>query len=141
MDADFNNLYKAEAQTGQVFITFAVFAILIASLGLFGLVTYAAEQRTKEIGIRKVLGANVGGIVALLSRDFVKLVLIASVIAFPIAWLGMNQWLRSFAYRVGISWWIFVVAGLAAVMIALVTVSLRTIRAALANPIRSLRSE
>jgi putative ABC transport system permease protein len=141
MDADFNNLYKAEAQTGQVFVTFAVFAILIASLGLFGLVTYAAEQRTKEIGIRKVLGANVGGIVALLSRDFVKLVLIASVIAFPVAWWAMNQWLQSFAYRVGVSWWIFAVAGLAAVMIALVTVSLQTIRAALANPIRSLRSE
>jgi putative ABC transport system permease protein len=141
MDADFNKLYQAEQQTGQVFITFAVFAILIASLGLFGLVTYAAEQRTKEIGIRKVLGANVGGIVALLSRDFVKLVLIASVIAFPIAWWAMNQWLQSFAYRVGISWWIFAIAGLAAVLIALLTVSLQTIRAALANPIRSLRSE
>jgi putative ABC transport system permease protein len=141
MDADFNKLYQAEQQTGQVFITFAVFAILIASLGLFGLVSYAAEQRTKEIGIRKVLGANAGGIVALLSRDFVKLVLIASVIAFPIAWWAMNQWLQSFAYRVGISWWIFAVAGLAAVLIALLTVSLQTIRAALANPIRSLRSE
>jgi putative ABC transport system permease protein len=141
MDADFNKLYQAEQQTGQVFITFAAFAILIASLGLFGLVTYAAEQRTKEIGIRKVLGANVGGIVALLSRDFVKLVLIASVIAFPISWWAMNQWLQSFAYRVGISWWIFAIAGLAAVLIALVTVSLQTIRAALANPIRSLRSE
>ncbi len=141
MDADFNKLYQAEQQTGQVFITFAVFAILIASLGLFGLVTYAAEQRTKEIGIRKVLGANVGGIVALLSKDFVKLVLIASLIAFPISWWAMNQWLQSFAYRVGISWWIFAVAGLAAVLIALVTVSLQTIRAALANPIRSLRSE
>jgi putative ABC transport system permease protein len=141
MDADFNNLYKAEQQTGQVFTTFAAFAILIASLGLFGLVTYAAEQRTKEIGIRKVLGANVGGIVALLSRDFVKLVFIASVIAFPIAWWAMNQWLQSFAYRVGISWWIFAIAGLTAVLIALLTVSLQTIRAALANPIRSLRSE
>ncbi len=141
MDADFNKLYQAEQQTGQVFITFAVFAILIASLGLFGLVTYAAEQRTKEIGIRKVLGANVGGIVALLSRDFVKLVLIASLIAFPISWWAMNQWLQSFAYRVGISWWIFAIAGLSAVLIALVTVSLQTIRAALANPIRSLRSE
>jgi putative ABC transport system permease protein len=141
MDADFNKLYKAEQQTGQVFVTFAVFAILIASLGLFGLVTYAAEQRKKEIGIRKVLGANVGGIVALLSRDFVKLVLIASVIAFPIAWWAMNQWLQSFAYRVGISWWIFAIAGLTAVGIALITVSLQTIRAALANPIRSLRSE
>jgi putative ABC transport system permease protein len=104
-------------------------------------VTYAAEQRTKEIGIRKVLGAKVGGIVALLGRDFVKLVAIAAVIAFPVAWLGMNYWLQGFAYRVGISWWIFAIAGLAAVLIALVTVSLQTIRAALANPIRSLRSE
>ena len=141
MDADFNKLYEAEQRTGKVFITFAVFAILIASLGLFGLVTYAAEQRTKEIGIRKVLGANVGGIVALLSKDFVKLVLIASVFAFPIAWFAMNQWLQSFAYRIGISWWIFAIAGLGAVFIALLTVSLQTIRAALANPIRSLRSE
>jgi putative ABC transport system permease protein len=141
MDADFNKLYEAEQRTGKVFITFAVFAILIASLGLFGLVTYAAEQRTKEIGIRKVLGANVGGIVALLSRDFVKLVIIAAVIAFPAAWFGMNYWLQSFAYRIGISWWIFAIAGLGAVLIALITVSLQTIRAALANPIRSLRSE
>jgi putative ABC transport system permease protein len=142
MDADFNNLYKAEQQTGQVFVTFAVFAILIASLGLFGLVTYAAEQRTKEIGIRKVLGANVGGIVALLSRDFVKLVLIACVLAFPAAgWAVDRLFLQGFAYRIGISWWIFVIAGLAAIAIALITVSLQTIRAALANPIRSLRSE
>jgi putative ABC transport system permease protein len=141
MDNDFNKLYKAEEQTGQVFITFAVFAIAIACLGLFGLVTYAAEQRTKEIGIRKVLGANIGGIVALLSRDFVKLVLIASVIAFPVAWWAMNQWLQSFAYRIGVSWWIFVIAGLAAVLIALLTVTTQTIRAALANPVSSLRSQ
>ncbi|HWB92177.1 MAG TPA: FtsX-like permease family protein, partial [Puia sp.] len=141
MDNDFNNLYKAEEQTGKVFITFAIFAILIACLGLFGLVTYAAEQRTKEIGIRKVLGANVAGIVAMLSRDFVRLVFIASVIAFPLAWWGMNQWLQGFAYRIGVSWWIFVVAALTAVAIALVTVSFQTIRAALANPVRSLRSE
>jgi putative ABC transport system permease protein len=141
MDNDFNNLYHAEQQTGQVFITFAVFAILIACLGLFGLVTYAAEQRRKEIGIRKVLGANVGGIVALLSKDFTILVLIASLIAFPVAWWAMSKWLESFAYRVGISWWVFVVAGLTAVVIALVTVSVQTIRAAVANPVRALRSE
>ena len=141
MDNDFNNLYKAEEQTGKVFITFAIFAILIACLGLFGLVTYAAEQRTKEIGIRKVLGAKVGGIVAMLSRDFVRLVFIASLIAFPLAWWGMNQWLQGFAYRIGVSWWIFVAAGLTAVLIALVTVSVQTIRAALANPVSSLRSE
>jgi len=141
MDNDFNNLYHAEQQTGQLFITFAVFAILIACLGLFGLVTYAAEQRRKEIGIRKVLGANVGGIVALLSRDFTMLVLIASLIAFPVAWWAMSKWLESFAYRVGIQWWVFVAAGLAALVIALVTVSLQTIRAAVANPVESLRRE
>ena len=141
LDNDFNNIYKSEAQTGRLFVTFAIFAILIACLGLFGLVTYAAEQRMKEIGIRKVLGANVGGIVALLSRDFLQLVGIASIIAFPVAWWAMNQWLRSFAYRTGVSWWIFAAAAAAAVLIALVTVSFQTIRAALANPVKSLRSE
>ena len=141
MDNDFNNLYHAEQQTGQVFITFAVFAIVIACLGLFGLVTYAAEQRRKEIGIRKVLGANVGGIVAMLNRDFTILVGIAALAAFPVAWWAMNWWLRGFAYRVGIPWWVFVVAGLAALAIAMVTVSVQTIRAAVVNPVRSLRSE
>jgi putative ABC transport system permease protein len=141
LDNDFNNIYNSESQTGRLFVTFAVFAIFIACLGLFGLVTYAAEQRTKEIGIRKVLGANVGGIVALLSRDFLQLVVIASIIAFPIAWWAMDQWLQSFAYRTGISWWIFAVAAGAAILIALVTVSFQTIRAALANPVKSLRSE
>jgi putative ABC transport system permease protein len=141
MDNDFNNIYHAEQQTGQLFMTFAVFAIFIACLGLFGLVTYAAEQRRKEIGIRKVLGANVGGIVALLSKDFTVLVLIASLIAFPVAWWGMSKWLEGFAYRVGIPWWVFVVAGLTAVAIALVTVSVQTVRAAVANPVKALRSE
>lgn len=141
LDNDFNNIYKSEAQTGRLFVTFAIFAILIACLGLFGLVTYAAEQRMKEIGIRKVLGANVGGIVTLLCRDFLHLVGIASIIAFPVAWWAMNQWLRSFAYRTGISWWIFAAAAAAAILITLVTVSFQTIRAALANPVKSLRSE
>ena len=94
---------RAEQQTGKLFITFAVFAIFIGCLGLFGLVTYAAEQRTKEIGVRKVLGASVGGIVAMLSKDFAKLVFIASLIAFPVAWWAMNKWLQSFAYRIDIS--------------------------------------
>jgi len=141
MDNDFDKLYHAEQQTGQVFITFAVFAILIACLGLFGLVTYAAEQRTKEIGVRKVLGASVSGIVALLSRDFTMLVGIAALVAFPVAWWVMYKWLETFAYRTEISWWIFLVAGAAALFIALLTVSIQTIRAALANPIESLRSE
>ena len=141
MDNDFDNIYHDDQRTGKIIITFAVFAILIACLGLFGLVTYAAEQRKKEIGIRKVLGAGVGGIAALLSRDFVKLVLIAAVIAFPLAWWAMHTWLQSFAYRISISWWIFVVAGLTAILIALITVSFQTIRAAVANPVKSLRSE
>ncbi|HET6254482.1 MAG TPA: ABC transporter permease [Puia sp.] len=141
LDNDFNTIYKSEAQMGRLFITFAVFAILIACLGLFGLVTYAAEQRMKEIGIRKVLGANVGGIVALLSRDFLWLVGIASIIAFPVASWAMSRWLQSFAYRTTISWWIFAAAAAAAILIALVTVSFQTIRAALANPVKSLRSE
>lgn len=141
MDADFNNIYTAEQQTGKLFITFAVFAIFIGCLGLFGLVTYAAEQRTKEIGVRKVLGASIGGIVAMLSKDFAKLVLIASIIAFPVAWWAMHKWLESFAYRTNISWWIFIVAGVAAIVIALVTVSFQAIKAAVANPVKSLRTE
>jgi putative ABC transport system permease protein len=142
MDDDFNQLYQSEKQTGQLFISFAVFAIFIACLGLFGLVTYAAEQRMKEIGIRKVLGARVSGIVGLLSKDFALLVGIAALIAFPLAWWGMSHWfLQSFAYRIGISWWIFVLAGAVAFLIALLTVSVQTIRAAIANPVKSLRSE
>src|ERR1700722_2227027 len=141
MDNDFDKLYHADQKTGQIFGTFAVFAILIACLGLFGLVTYAVEQRTKEIGIRKVLGARVSGIVGLLSRDFTMLVGIAALIAFPAAWSAMYKWLETFAYRTEISWWIFLVAGAVALAIALLTVSIQTVRAALANPIKSLRSE
>jgi putative ABC transport system permease protein len=141
MDNDFDKLYHAEQQTGRIFISFAVFAILIACLGLFGLVTYAAEQRTKEIGIRKVLGARVTSIVGLLSRDFTMLVGIAALIAFPVAWWAMYKWLETFAYRTEISWWIFLVAGAVALAIALLTVSIQTVRAALANPVESLRSE
>jgi putative ABC transport system permease protein len=141
MDDDFDKLYHAEQQTGQIFITFAVFAILIACLGLFGLVTYAAEQRTKEIGIRKVLGASVNGIVGLLSKDFTMLVGIAALIAFPVAWWAMYKWLETFAYRTEISWWIFLVAGAVALAIALLTVGIQTVHAALANPVKSLRSD
>jgi putative ABC transport system permease protein len=141
LDADFNHIYNAEQRTGKLFITFALFAIFIACLGLLGLVTYAAEQRTKEIGIRKVLGANIGGIVAMISKDFVKLVLIAFIIAFPVAWWAMNKWLQSFAYRVTISWWVFVLAGSITIVIALLTVSFQAIKAAVANPVKSLRTE
>ncbi|MGC4035906.1 MAG: ABC transporter permease [Chitinophagaceae bacterium] len=141
LDADFNKLYDAEQRTGKLFISFAVFAIFIACLGLFGLVTYAAEQRFKEIGIRKVLGASVGEIVTMISKDFVKLVLIAFVIAFPIAWWMMNKWLQSFAYRINISWWVFALAGLLITVIALITVSFQAIKAGLMNPVKSLRTE
>jgi putative ABC transport system permease protein len=141
MDDDFNKIYTSEQQTGKLFITFAIFAIFIGCLGLFGLVTYAAEQRTKEIGVRKVLGASVSGIVTLLSKDFARLVLIASLIAFPLAWWAMNKWLQSFAYRISISWWVFVVAGAAAIIIAMITVSVQAIKAAVANPAKSLRTE
>lgn len=141
MDEDFNKLYTTEQRTGQIFITFAVLAILIACLGLFGLVTYAAEQRTKEIGIRKVLGANVANIVTIISKDFLKLVLVASIIAFPVAWWAMNKWLQDFAYRVNIGWWVFALAMCIAVLIALITISFQSIKAALANPVESLRTE
>ncbi len=141
MDEDFNRLYQSEQRTGKIFVSFALLAILIACLGLFGLVTYAAEQRTKEIGIRKVLGATVSNIVAMLSKDFLKLVGIAAVIAFPIAWWAMNKWLQDFAYRIEIKWWVFAAAGLMAIMITLITVSFRAFRAALANPVKSLRAE
>ena len=141
MDDDFNRLYSSEQRTGKIFISFTFFAILIACLGLFGLVTYATEQRTKEIGIRKVLGASVSNIVNMLSKDFLKLVGISMVIAFPVAWWGMNRWLQDFAYRTNISWWVFAIAALLAIIITIATVSVRAIKAAMANPVESLRSE
>ncbi|MDB5135470.1 MAG: cell division protein FtsX [Mucilaginibacter sp.] len=141
LDDDFNHLYKSEQNTGKIFMSFAFFAILIACLGLFGLITYAAEQRTKEIGIRKVLGASVSSIVTMLTSDFLKLVGIAAVISFPITWWAMTRWLQDFAYRTSISWWVFAVAGLLAILITVVTVSFRAIKAALTNPVTSLRSE
>jgi len=141
MDEEFQNQYHAEQRTGKIFITFATLAILIACLGLFGLASYAAEQRTKEIGIRKVLGASVNNIARMLSKDFLKLVLIASVIAFPVAAWAMNQWLQDFAYRVSISWWIFFVSGMIALLIALFTVAYQAIKAATMNPAKSLRTE
>jgi putative ABC transport system permease protein len=126
---------------GQIFITFAVLAIVIACLGLFGLITYAAEQRVREIGIRKVLGASVNNIARMLSIDFLKLVLVSSVIAFPIAWWAMHKWLQDFAYRVSISWWIFFVSGILALLIAILTVGFQAIKAGVANPVKSLRTE
>lgn len=141
MDEDFNKLYTTEQRTGHIFITFALLAILIACLGLFGLVTYAAQQRIKEIGIRKVLGASVSNIAGMLSTDFLKLIIISAIIAFPLAWWAMNKWLQGFAYRITISWWVFVVAGVLALLLALVTVSFQAIKAAIANPVKSLRTE
>lgn len=141
MDEQFNATYLAEQRISEISVTFAVLAILIACLGLFGLVTYAAEQRIKEIGIRKVLGASVTNLVGMLSKDFLVLVLISALIAFPVAWWAMDRWLQNFAYRITISWWIFIIAGLVALAIALITVSLQAIRAALMNPVKSLRTE
>lgn len=141
MNDSFNEMYRSEQRAGTLAIVFAVLAILIACLGLFGLVTYMAEQRTKEIGIRKVLGASVGNVVTMLSKDFLVLVVIASILAFPVAWWAMNKWLQDFEYRISISAWIFIIAGIVAVLIALFTVSFQAIKAAVANPVKSLRTE
>ena len=141
MDQDFDTSYRSEQRIGQIFMVFSTLAILIACLGLFGLAAYAAEQRTKEIGIRKVLGANVSVIVKMLSMDFIKLVLIALLISGPIAWLVMQRWLQDFAYRVDMHWWIVGIAGFIALLIAFITISFQSIRAAVANPVESLRSE
>lgn len=140
-DLEFSKLYKSEEIVGKLSYYFALFAILISCLGLFGLAAFTAEQRTKEIGIRKVLGASVSGVVSLLSKDFVKLVLVAIVIACPIAWWAMNNWLAGFAYQITMEWWMFAAAGLAAVIIALLTVSFQAVRAAVVNPVESLRDE
>jgi len=141
LDEQFANMYQDIQRTGSIFTSFAVLAIIIACLGLFALSAFMAEQRSKEIGIRKVLGATVTNITALLSIDFVKLVLIAIAIATPIAWYGMSKWLQDFAYQVPLSWWIFVLSGFIAIGIALFTVSFQSIKAALMNPVRSLKSE
>ena len=116
MDDLFNKTYSAEQKTGTILNIFSILTIFVACLGLFGLATYTAEQRTKEIGIRKVLGASVTQVTQMLSKEFLKLVLIASLIAFPVAWWAMNKWLQSFAYRINISWWVFAVAGFAAIV-------------------------
>ncbi|MVM30781.1 FtsX-like permease family protein [Spirosoma sp. HMF4905] len=141
MDDSFDEMYRAEQRIGTIALTFAALAILIACLGLFGLAAFMAEQRTKEIGVRKVLGASVGSIIGLLSKDFLKLVFISIIIASPIAWYAMNQWLSDFAYKIDIEWWMFALAGILAVGIALLTVSFQSIKAALMNPVKSLRSE
>ena len=141
MDELYNRTYTAEQKTGRILNIFAVLTILVACMGLFGLATYTAEQRSKEIGIRKVLGASVTQVTGMLSKEFIKLVLIACIIAFPLSYWAMHTWLQDFAYRININWWVFVLAGSAALLIALFTVSFQAIKAAIANPVKALRSE
>jgi putative ABC transport system permease protein len=141
LDESFNEMYQSEQRVGKIAIIFSALAILIACMGLSGLATFIAEQRTKEIGIRKVLGASVHGVVRLLSKDFLKLVAIAFVIAAPLSVWVMNRWLSDFTYRIKMEWWIVGLAGTLAMLIALATVSMQAIKAAVANPVKSLKNE
>jgi putative ABC transport system permease protein len=141
LDDDYNQLYINEQQTSEIFTIFSVLAIFIASLGLFGLASFITDQKTKEIGLRKVLGASVGGLIQMLNASFVKWVMVASIIAWPLAWFIMNGWLQNFAYRINQAWWVFVVAAVLALVISILVVSLQTVKAALRNPIDSLKYE
>ncbi|RTL58784.1 MAG: FtsX-like permease family protein [Sphingobacteriales bacterium] len=141
LDDAFDNMYRVEQRTGKLGLTLAIIAIVIACLGLFGLATYMAEQRIKEIGVRKVLGASVTNLVSMLSKDFLRLVIISTVLAVPLSWWAMNKWLQDFAYRINIGWWVFAAAGVLALLIAVLTVSSQAIKAALTNPVKSLRTE
>jgi ABC-type antimicrobial peptide transport system permease subunit len=140
-DEDIAKYYTQEQNISTLLKWATGLAVLISCLGLLGLVMFVTTQRTKEIGVRKVLGASVSQLVTLLSKDFITLVVIAFVIAAPLAWLGMNQWLQSFAYRTSVSWWIFGAAGLLMIIVAFITLSFQTIKAAIANPVKSLRTE
>ena len=141
LDDHFKEVYRTDAQITQMVGVLAFLAILISCLGLFGLASYSAERRIKEIGVRKVLGASMTSIVSLLSRHFIKLVIIANAIAWPLAWFTINRWMQDYAFRLPMSWWVFLLAGIIALIIALATVSLLAMRAARANPVESLRSE
>ncbi|MGZ3754937.1 MAG: ABC transporter permease [Mucilaginibacter sp.] len=141
LDQSFEQLYKTEERTGALFNVFSSIAILISCLGLFGLATYSAQVKTREIGIRKVLGSSVAGIIRLLATEFILLVVMSIVIAVPVAWFAMDKWLQAFAYRTGINWWVFILAGGTAIIIAFITISFQSVKAALANPVKSLRSE
>jgi len=141
VDQKFAAKFKDQQQTAQLAFIFSGLAIFISCLGLFGLASYIAELKTKEIGIRKVLGASVTGITAMLSKDFVKLVIISILIASPIAWWAMNKWLQDFSYRIEIQWWVFALAGISALFVAFFTVSTQAIKAANSNPVKTLRDE
>lgn len=141
LDQDFQKNYEADSRRASLINYFTIIAIIISCLGLFGLATFTAEQRTKEIGIRKVLGASVYGVVALLSKDFLKLVVIAVIIASPLAWYVMNKWLQNFAYQTSIGWQVFALTTFIAVFISFATISFQAVKAALANPVKSLRTE
>ncbi|MGB7295070.1 MAG: FtsX-like permease family protein [Candidatus Aminicenantales bacterium] len=141
LDDHFDGLYKAEEKVGQLFSAFASLAVLVACLGLFGLASFTAEQRTKEIGIRKVLGARIHHIIALLTKEFSRWILLANFIAWPIAYLAMNRWLQNFAYHISIGLWTFLLAAFMTFFVASVTVSYQTLRSAAANPVDSLKHE
>jgi len=141
LDDTFDRLYRTEQRLGRIFIYFTLVAIFIAGLGLFGLASFTVDQRTKEIGIRKILGASVPNVVLLLSKEFTKWVILANVIAWPLAYYTMNKWLQSFAYRIDVHIWIFLVSGITALLISLLTVSSKAIKAAVANPVKALRYE
>jgi len=141
LDEGYARMFTSVQRKGGIFTTFAVLAIVIACLGLFALSAFMAEQRSKEIGIRKVLGASASGIATMLSVNFIKSVALAILIASPIGWWAMNKWLQGFAYRKPLEWWIFAAAGISAILIALITVSFQSIKAAIINPVRSLRTE
>jgi putative ABC transport system permease protein len=141
LDENFSRLYQSEHRQESIFTIFSFIAIFIACLGLLGLSAFTISQRIKEIGIRKVLGATVSTIVTLLSKDFLKLVLIAGIIAFPVAWFAMNKWLEDFAYRINIPWWVFLFAGFMAALVAFATIGFQAVKAARANPVKNLRTE
>ena len=141
LDDNFAKLYASEIRTQQIFSAFALIAIIIASLGLFGLSAFVIEQRKKEISIRKVLGASVQNVLLLVSKDFLMLVGIAFLISVPITWWAMHEWLQDFAYRINIHWWVFALAGMIAILISVLTISFQAIKAAIANPVKSLKTE
>jgi putative ABC transport system permease protein len=140
-DEAFYDIFQGETRLGELAGIFATLAILISCLGLFGLASYTAERRTKEIGIRKLLGASASGLATMVAKEFMQLVALACLIAFPLAWALMNNWLAHYAYRTTIHWWVFGITGIVALMIALLTVSFQAVRSALSNPVTCLRSE